>query len=189
MSAVSFQDLKDSLNITSSVNDGELADMLDEATTAVENLVGPLDAQSVTEEFDDHGWHIVLSKTPVLSVESVSIEPWLGADPIDDTAAWRLNRTTGVLRRVVVGGAYPFIGTGSIFTVTYTAGRAAVPAPVRRAVLMQAGELWKTQRAAASPRSARGGGDAPQPYQGSQGFLGPDVMTLLTPYLTAPGAA
>ena len=187
MSAVTLSDVKANLNMTSSANDFELADMLTDATTAVENLVGPLDAQTVSEEFDEHGRNIVLSRSPVLSVTSVFIEPWLGSAPVDDTAAWRLNRTTGVLRRLVTGGGFPYIGRGSIFTVTYTAGRVVVPGPIRRAVLMQTARMWLSQRAATQPNRGPGP-NAPSPtYIGGQGFLDSDVTALLVPYLLPPG--
>ena len=187
MPAVTLSDVKANLNMTSSANDFELADMLTDATTAVENLVGPLDAQTVSEEFDEHGRNIVLSRTPVLSLTSVFIEPWLGSAPVDDTVAWRLNRTTGVLRRLVTGGGFPYIGRGSIFTVTYTAGRVSVPGPIRRAVLMQTARMWLTQRAATQPNRGPGP-NAPAPtYIGGQGFLDSDVTALLVPYLLAPG--
>ena len=187
MPAVTLSDVKANLNMTSSANDFELADMLTDATTAVENLVGPLDAQTVSEEFDEHGRNIVLSRTPVLSLTSVFIEPWLGSAPVDDTAAWRLNRSTGVLRRLVTGGGFPYIGRGSIFTVTYTAGRVSVPGPIRRAVLMQTARMWLSQRAATQPNRGPGP-NAPAPtYIGGQGFLDSDVTALLVPYLLSPG--
>ena len=187
MPAVTLTDVKANLNITSAASDFELSDMLSDATTAIENLVGPLDAQTVTEEFDEHGRNIVLSRTPVLSVSSVFIEPWLGSAPVDDTAAWRLNRSTGVLRRLVTGGGFPYIGRGSIFTVTYVAGRSPVPGPIRRAVLMQTAKLWSSQRAATQPNRGPGP-NVPSPmYAGGQGLLDSDVTALLLPYLLAPG--
>ena len=187
MPAVTLLDVKANLNMTSSVNDFELADMLTDATTAIENLVGPLTAVSVSEEFDEHGRNIVLSRTPVLSLTSVFIEPWLGSAPVDDTSAWRLNRTTGVLRRLVTGGGFPYIGRGSIFTVTYMAGRSPVPGPIRRAVLMQTARMWLSQRAATQPNRGPGPGPGPVSYIGGQGLLDSDVTALLVPYLVPPG--
>ena len=187
MPAVTLSDVKANLNMTSSANDFELSDMLTDATTAIENLVGPLDAVAVTEEFDEHGRNIVLSRMPVLSVSSVFIEPWLGSAPVDDTVAWRLNRTTGVLRRLVTGGGFPYIGRGSIFTVTYTAGRSPVPGPIRRAVLMQTARMWLTQRSATQPNRGPGPNAPPPSYLGAQGFLDSDVTALLVPYLLPPG--
>ena len=187
MPAVTLSDVRANLNMTSAANDLELADMLTDATTAIENLVGPLDAQTFTEEFDEHGRNIVLSRTPVLSVTSVMIEPWLGSAPVDDTAAWRLNRTTGVLRRLVTGGGFPYLGRGSIFTVTYTAGRSPVPGPIRRAVLMQTAKLWMSQRAATQPNRGPVPSVPPPMYAGGQGLLDSDVTALLLPYLLPPG--
>lgn len=185
---VTLTDVKTYLNMSTTANDAELTGFLADAVSAVEDLIGPITPQTVVDEFDEHGWNIVLPVTPVQSVQSVSIQPWLGAAPIDDTAAWRLNTRTGVLRRVVIGGALPYYGPGSIFTVTYTAGRASVPNPVNRAVLMQVAEMWRSQRGA-SPM-APGNQDTSEPsYPGAMGFLDEGVMELLLPYLAPPGMA
>ena len=187
-SLVTLTDVQQFLNITSTTNDDELTGFLADAVTAIEDLIGPITPRTIVDEFDDHGPNIVLPVTPVQSVQSVMIQPWLGATAIDDTATWRLNSTTGVLRRAVIGGMMPFYGRGSIFTITYTAGRTDVPNPVNRAVLMQVAEMWRTQRGA-SPMSP-GNQDAAEPsYPGALGFLDEGVMELLLPYLMAPGIA
>lgn len=185
---VTLTDVKLALNLTRDTDDDELQDVLDDAIQAVEDVIGPLGSRVVVEQFDNHGHAIVLSKTPVIGVDSVSIEPWLGAAAIDDTAGWRLNTTTGVLRRQVAGGTLPFYGRGSIFTITYRAGRVDVPGPVNRAIKMQVKTMWKSQRVASTTPVA-GAAGAPPVFQGNTGFLGPDVMELLTPYLPPPGAA
>jgi uncharacterized phiE125 gp8 family phage protein len=188
MAAVTLDEVKNYLNITRTTNDDELVGFLDVAVAAIEDVIGPVDARTVVEEIDSHGLNIVLSQFPVQSVTSVSIEPWLGAAPIDDTAAWRLNANTGVLRRKLVGGSMPFYGQGSIFTVTYTVGRTVTPAPVAQAILMQVREMWESQRGA-MPLPAGGGDSPPPPYGGDAGFLTAEVMELLLPYLLPPGAA
>lgn len=185
---VNLSDVKASLNITKDGDDDELQLVLDDAIDAVADVIGPIGSATVVEVFDEHGLAIVLSKTPVIAVESVSIEPWLGGTPTDDTAAWRLNPTTGVLRRKVVGGTLPFYGRGSIFTVTYRAGHESVPGPVNRAILTQVKSMWRSQRVASSTPVPGAAAAAPT-YQGQQGFLGADVMELLMPYLPPPGAA
>jgi uncharacterized phiE125 gp8 family phage protein len=184
---VSLADLKTALNITRATDDVELATFLSAATAAIEKLIGPMSVQTVSEEIDVHGPQIVLTYTPAVAVTSVSIEPWMGATPVDDTAAWRLNTMTGVLRRRVVGGSLPWYGPGSIFTVTYTVGRAQVSDDIKRAVIMQTADLWKSQRGA-SPLPASGD-SPPVAYAGEAGFLGADVMELLLPYLLPPGMA
>lgn len=187
MPTVTLDDVKTYLNIRGTGDDDELTDFLYDAVAAIEDVIGPLGSRTVVEEIDSHGHRIVLSRTPVLSVQSVSIEPWLGAAPVDDTAAWRLNTMTGVLRRKVIGGTLPYYGPGSIFTVSYTAGRDDVPRPVNRAVLMQVRSMWKSQRVAATRPGTPD--PTPLPYQGNTGLLEPAVMELLTPYLLPPGVA
>jgi uncharacterized phiE125 gp8 family phage protein len=182
---VTLQDAKDTLNIAGYSSDVELQTFLAAAIAAVASLTGPLAPRAVSEEIDSHGPRIVLTYTPVVSVQSVSIEPWLGAAPIDDTAMWRVNTMTGVLRRVVIGGSLPYYGPGSIFTVGYTAGRSDIPDDLNRAVLMQVAEMWRSQRGA-SPLP--GPADTmPPSYGGDAGFLGAGVMALLLPYLRPPG--
>lgn len=184
---VNLIDVKSYLNITTTANDSELAGFLSDAIDAVADVIGPIAPTAFTDVFDSHNYSIVLPRTPVLTVDSVVIQPWLGAAPVDDTAAWLLNPTTGILRRALVTGSLPFYGRGSVFTVTYTAGRLSVPGPVNRAILIQVGEMWKTQRGAMTPAST---GEPPLPsYGGAVGFLSPGVMELLTPYLPPPGVA
>lgn len=184
---VGLADAKTYLNITRTTDDAELTQTLADAVAAIGDLIGPLSAgNSVTEEIYDHGYSIVLSQTPATALTSVLIEPWLGATAIDDTANWRLNTASGVARRMLMGSQLPFLGPGSVFTVTYTVGRADIPDPVNRAVLIQVRHMWKTQRGA-QPLPAGGMDDAPPAFGGDLGFLHPDTMELLLPYLRPPG--
>lgn len=185
---VSLFDVKAYLNITTTTNDDELTGFLLDAISAIEDLIGPITPQSYTETIDSHGPRIVLRRTPVQSVTSVSIQPWLGAAAIDDSAAWIVNADTGVLRRQLVGGSMPWFGPGSVFSVTYTAGRSDVPGPVNRAILMQVAEMWRSQRGA-SPMSPGSSDGADLAYPGAMGFLDQGVMELLLPYLSPPGVA
>lgn len=188
MALPQLADVKTYLNIAATKDDAELQQMLDEAVAAIGELIGPLATTAVTEEIDTHGYKIVLAHTPAVSITSVMVEPWLGADPIDDTAAWRLNTATGVMRRKLQSGVLPFIGPGSVFTITYSVGWTSPPEPVFRAILMQVRHMWETQRGA-MPLPAGGMDDALPAYRGSEGFLHPDVMDILLPYLRPPGVA
>lgn len=185
---VSLFDVKAFLNISGTGNDDELTGFLLDAITAVEDLIGPITPQQFTQVIDSHNIRIVLPHTPVQAVSSVSIQPWLGATAIDDTAAWLVNTDTGVLRRQLTGGSMPWYGPGSVFTITYTAGRSDVPGPVNRAILMQVAEMWRSQRGAMP--LAPGQNDPAEPsYPGGLGFLDDGVMELLLPYLSPPGVA
>lgn len=191
MAAVTLNEAKRYLNIDDTSNDDELIDFIDDAVATLEDLIGPIDPVTVVEEIDTHTTQIVLSKSPVQSIQSVSIEPWIGAAPIDDTAAWRLNAATGVLRRKVIGGSLPYYGPGSIFTITYTAGRDMAPLPIRRAVLELLRHLWQSQRGGGNLRPTFPGEEqASAPQQTGGGYLLPyRVQELIRPYLLPPGVA
>lgn len=181
--------VKTQLNITSSTNDAELTGFLADAIEAIEEEVGPIIQVPITETFDRIGdLRIPLSKFPVVSVTSVNVAYWLGASPVDDTGAWDLNTDTGVLRRKVIGGSYPYLGPGSVVTVAYTAGRPTngVPGVINRAILMQVADMWETQRGA---DALPAGGDDEQPpqYPGETGVLSPRVMELLHRHVAPPG--
>lgn len=184
-------DVKQYLNIDANddTDDAELSGTLAAAISAIEKVIGPINPQPFTEVVDSHGWKIPLAHTPVLSVESVLIQPWLGATPIDDTAAWLVNAETGVLRRVLTGGSMPFFGAGSVFTITYTAGRDAtnVDPDLNEAIKRQVDRMWQSQRGAMPIQASE---EPPPPsYPGAYGFLGADVMELLNPDLVPPGIA
>ncbi len=185
---VSLEDAKSYLQIKSSTDDTKLYGFLDDAVAAVADIIGPVTPTSYTEVVDYHGPRIVLARTPVQSVQSVMIQPWLGAAPVDDSLSWLANTETGVLRRLAVGGSLPFYGPGTVFTIVYTAGRTVVPAPVNRAILMQVADMWEAERGS-MPMAGGGGGAPPPSYSGDVGFLAPEVMELLLPYLAPPGVA
>jgi hypothetical protein len=89
-------------------------------------------------------------------------------------ADYELDADTGLLR-LAAGGW--FRGT---YTVTYTSGRADLPAAIRLAVLVIAEHLWETQRGAAPVGPLSGDDTFPTP---GLGFAIPNrALELLAPY-------
>lgn len=188
--SVSLSEAKQFLNkdMTRTVDDVELQSFLDAAVSAVEKRCGPLAPRSFTEVIYEHTSQLVLRKWPPLAIQSVAIAPFLGQPSIDDTAGWILDTTTGVARRAIIGGVVGFYGRGSVVTVTYTAGRSALPADLVKAVLMTLHSLWTSQRGASPMPSSS---EVPmQQYAGSAGYGVPDsALALMLPYLVPVGMA
>lgn len=146
-------DLKAELNITSTANDGELADKLDQAVDVVEGIVGPVTTTTVTEtHYGVYAPVLVLRKMPVDALLSVSSGSGVAASPLV-SSLFELDAEAGLLRRVD-GGWF----SGS-FTVSYSAGRPAVPPAIHGAILIIAGHLWETQRGASPSALALQGED------------------------------
>ena len=144
MSLPTLTDLRAQTNITSTADDDELQDMLDAAVDVVTGIVGPIDTPaSVTEtHYNVQSDVLVLKRMPVGSLVSVASRYGAVTTPLTLTD-YELDPDTGLLR--TVAGAR-FYGT---YTVTYTSGRADLPAAIRLAVLVIAEHLWETQRGAA----------------------------------------
>lgn len=186
MSVVPLQDAKDFLNIRGTSQDSELQGFLLAAESVVSNLTGPLGPTATTETiFDPQPRSIVLASTPVVSVQSVSISPFLGQDPTDDTASWILDARAGILRRRLTGGYWGYYGPGSVATVAYTYGRAVLPDDLHKAVLFVLEPMWASQRGA-SPLPA---GSTQEPSPGPGYLIPAKAMEAMLPYLKPPGLA
>ena len=172
--------LKKHLNKSAAVSadDDELADILEAAIDVVGNIVGPLTGDPITEtHYGTYGAQLVLRKMPVTELTAISPRavPGVTTTPLDPDD-YVLDTETGILR--VANGGW-FVGD---YTVTYSTGRATVPAAIRLAVMIVAAHLWETQR-----------GTAPTPLQEpefdnagfnpGQGYAIPNrAVELLAPY-------
>jgi len=166
-SLVTLDDVHSHLNLPDSSADAEIMGFIEAATAYVEFQTGPIIPKQFTEVHDGGGPSIVLDNPPVLSVESVTeyvgatgytlTQSELGsptgayAFSIDDAAR-------GILTRRWSGGLVgPFVGGVKNVQVTYTAGRASVPADIRMAVLEDIRGLY-TQTQYGRPGASFGGG-------------------------------
>lgn len=170
---ISLADAKTHLNMTTidAARDVELQFWLDVTTRWVEDRVGPVNLRTVTQTTTPH-LGLVYLKGPVVSLTSMA-----GAYGYTDTYVvtdYYLDAESGVVRP----GPGDYLC--SPLTVTYVAGRVAVPDAMSGAARMLAKALWDTQRGA-SKRPGLGGDDiAEMPGMGLAVWK---AEQLLHPYL------
>ena len=137
---VSVAEAKDHLNASgiTAANEEELRFHVLTASQVVEDLIGPVARRTITEVVTPIGGKLWL-RPPVISVSSV-------------TSAYGYTATYTVGDLYVDGesGVVHYGAGGSTFaypvTVTYVAGRAVVPAPIRMAVLDLIRINWRPQQ-------------------------------------------
>lgn len=141
---ITIDDAHDHLNMTTGVDDLELAVHVTAASAQVEQVVGPV----IVREFVDverYGPRLALDRRPVVAL--VSVEPTFTSGSALDVAGLVVNAASGTVRHA--GGAFL---RGGPWDVTYTAGRAVsvaeVPEPIALACAVIVKHLWETQRAA-----------------------------------------
>lgn len=150
----------------------DVATRLDIAVEYVERKCGPLTPREIISGrlTAQHGV-IALPIYPVVSVDGVTTRP---EGVTVDTTGWDVDLETGIIRGVPTG----------TYTVTYTAGWAVTPQPLRLAVLLLASHLWETRRGRASRPFTHGGGEIPA----GTGFAVPRRVTeLMHGYLISDG--
>lgn len=150
-----------------------LADM---ATQLVEDHCGrAFRRRTVAEAFAGGSSALLLTTLPAVSITSV-VEDGSAVD----ASSWRLSTSGGVL--------YRRQGRWGETTVTYLAGDAVAPEPVRRAVLRLVEHHWQHSQQAPHPSDGGGPGwDEGQPTS-LQWALPYSIASLLIPYCT-PGIA
>lgn len=169
MALVTLNETKLHLNIPESETqyDTELATFIAAATPIIEHLVGPVDIRTVTDEnYDVRGKKaIILRTTPVVTITTVT--EYIGTQAYVLTAqppgtasptlyGYQLrNAQSGLLARRGNAFNMPFLGAEVV--VTYTAGRASVPADVKLAALDDIRALWSQTQVASRPQFGGGG--------------------------------
>jgi hypothetical protein len=146
---ISLGDAKEALGRTAAVaaaDDGEILLMIRAATEVINQLADYTAATTVTETLDStvdrYGRGVlVLSHAPVMTVQTIT--PQIPGAPTVSVDANNLDTPAGVY----------YLGTGVSFwgpqKVTYTAGRATVPAALQEACRLEVAHLWETQRGGA----------------------------------------
>ncbi|GAA3077853.1 hypothetical protein [Streptosporangium carneum] len=140
---VSLAETKKHLNITSTADDAELAEVVRAVTPVVERHAGAVTRRIHVEDHPG-GYALALQHTPVLTITSITgARPGVLNQAVDQLADAQV---TGVVQRLDGGWI-----SGPV-RVTYTAGRTEVPANVRLAALIIIGHLWEIQRGTVAPR-------------------------------------
>jgi hypothetical protein len=136
---VSLQDVKETLNITTSTYDEELRIYVEAATTAAEDHRDEIIAKrTLTYKNMFYGCNeVILPNRPIVSLTSVvNVQTGLSYN----TAGYDLDQSTGKIRSLTGGN---FVG---LLRFTYVAGYAAVPPAFALAVRIIVQHLWETQR-------------------------------------------
>jgi hypothetical protein len=183
MALVTLEEAKRQLDIDSTAHDVELQLYVDSLDSVIEGYVGVVEQREVTDVLTGGGPALAVLHPPLVSVSALAGGPAGGsvtyaADTLSSDPAGLITRTDG--------SPFP---AGS-YTVTYTAGRAAVPPTVKLAALILLQHLWRTQYGAS--RVPVGGADdwsVTDPIPGF-GYAVPNrVLQLLEPFKLPPGVA
>jgi hypothetical protein len=140
-SIIGLAEAKAHLNMTATADDDELRNFLQAATELVEAKAGACVRRTVTERVSEGGYQLVLSRRPVISVESVkSVWP---SGPGWTTAQLLLDGEAGIVHQT-----YMWMFWHGPWDVSYTIGRAVMPERYIHAAKEQVRHLWETQRGA-----------------------------------------
>jgi uncharacterized phiE125 gp8 family phage protein len=143
--AVSTSDAKTHLRVTDTAEDTLIEALCQAAQGHIEAVLGaPLTPEVWEQSFDGFPCgSLQLLKQPVTAVASVKYD----LDAVEttlDTADYRLDLVSG---RVWSDGSWPTADDVGSVRVRFTAGYAAVPAPLKAAVLLLIGDLYANREA------------------------------------------
>lgn len=178
MALLDLDDAKEQLDLLSGEDDTELLVFINGLTAVIERHTGPVEVREVVEMIEGRGISMCLTHIPALTLTSVA--PTMGGDDLvlDDLV---LDARKGVVYRK--GGSF----AGTLWTVTYMAGRTIVPPTITLAARLLLAHMWRTKNG-----SGRGPADDfsvsdPDP---SLGYAVPTrVLQLLEPFKLPPGVA
>lgn len=200
MPIVDLDSVKDHLNIprSNTVSDAELQGFIDAAGDIARDVVGPIDAEQHSQDFDGGVSTIIPDWLPLVSVQSITeyyglsafalTEQPLGAQ--NNAFGYTVDYTTGQITRRTIGGDAGVFATGTKnIRVAYTSGTGTVPATVRLGALELIRHLWQLTQQGGRPRF----GGAALDGEGMgvpTGFALPArVLELWAPYRRPPGIA
>jgi hypothetical protein len=148
VSVVLPADVRPRLNKTSTVDDAEIQEMIDDAEAEFVDLVGPLASTPFSEKH--RGSTLILDRRPVISVQSVTDSVGTVV-PVGD---YELSARAGLLT----------VARPGTYTVAYTAGYAVLPGNVREVIVADvAGYFARTQRGGGSFRGSFPGDELAEP--------------------------
>jgi hypothetical protein len=184
MALLTLDEAKAQLDIDGSGEDTELQVYVDALTAAIERHVGPVETREFAETIEGRSAAMCLSHIPAVALVSVAPAVETGDDL--DLNALVLDGATGIVR--YRGGSF----AGTLWRVTYTAGRGEVPATINLAARILLQHLWRTQYGASRGLSSVGGGDDYSVTEAVPGWgyaIPNRVLQLLEPYKVPPGVA
>lgn len=158
MAIVTLPEVKQQLNITSSVHDAELTFYIDAAERIIEEITGrSVTTRSYSEEreFDCAANRVFLWNRPLVSLTSVtSVLPGTAVYNVSDIHINYLDGELSVQYGNLFHGRLIFV---------YNAGTANVPANYQYAARLQVQFMWQSQRGSSGPPVAGGLGTPTMP--------------------------
>lgn len=176
MAILTLDEAKTALDITTTKYDTELPDYIAAAQEAVDFLCGPTEPVTITETRYGSG-EIAVSTCPILTVESITGQAW---GPSNLTQLW-INNAAGTIRARTL--AYPI--QNDYYEITYTAGRATVPASIKQGVRIILAHQWATRRGI-NVRNPGQGGDDSSMVPGLGYAIPNRALQILDRYMTGP---
>lgn len=147
---LSLEEARAQLNTTGTQQDSELSEYLQVTTDIVENIIGPVANLPSVEEVHDGGYAILLNRTPVVSIESIT--NLADASITYGSTQYVLSRHSGVVR--------PLSRFAGPVKVTYTAGRAnQTPEAAITAAKVIIQHLFRSQQLRPTGPPSPGGND------------------------------
>lgn len=181
MALLTLDEAKAQLDIETDSHDVELQAYIEALTSVIERHTGPVEERQVTETIEGRGTSMCLSHIPAVTL--VAIAPALTDGAALDLSTVVLDPGAGLVRHR--SGSF----AGTLWTVTYTAGRSSIPPTINLAARMLIQHLWRTQYGSA--RGAPSSDDflVTEPIPG-YGYAIPNrVLELLEPFKLPPGVA
>jgi hypothetical protein len=184
MALLTLEEAKAQLDIDGTAEDVELQVYVEALTAAIERHVGPVETREFAETIEGRSASMCLSHIPAVALVSVAPAVETGDDL--DLSALVLDGATGIVR--YRGGSF----AGTLWRVTYTAGRGEVPATINLAARILLQHLWRTQYGASRGMSSIGGGEDFSVTEAVPGWgyaIPNRVLQLLEAYKVPPGVA
>ncbi|MEV8043564.1 hypothetical protein AB0P02_06885 [Streptomyces griseoluteus] len=176
---LSLADARTHLKKTDHGDDDEIREWIEACTRAVEQLVGPVVARTVTQDLAfASSRSVALALAPALAL--VSVDALTPGDTSYAVDSLRLDGATGIVTRVDGGLLH------GPLRVTYRVGRTTVPANIRAAAKIILQHLWRTRQGPGRPQRGLDDYDVSEPIPGL-GFAIPNrAVQLLDPDSLGP---
>ena len=119
-----------------------IEETIDEASQYIEDYLDRnITIRSVTERIiGRRDWTILLDNYPIVALTSVSYERANGEMGTFDNSAFLIHAEAGILEMI---DKSDWFRGDTLYAVTYTAGYATVPGPIKRAVVLQTIQLLR----------------------------------------------